>query len=459
MECSGATAPRTLPTVTGQVKNGEAVDETTRKLIEQAERFRSLNESVVPAHLRRHIEEMNRLSEIARPIGALAQFRELADLRASFDPVLELASERARELFVFQKYTDIGRAFEQMTGITSHAGIQRALEGFEKFGRQIVPDDATIRLLQEATAKIHESFRLPEMGEFAKLHDKIAGLSSLNSFGLDVAQIQAAMDSVRSPWVNKLRVLESFEGFTDLSALGKAIRSAPYELPTVERIRHILGDWSELPGGVADDALGREEVYLERGMDTGIIAIPEPAFTESLNATHVVSIELLLPDADTFEFEVEQQLPREGEALFRRAERARSLVARFEEAVRRYLLAVMTQKYGPRWEKERTPENGKMFDRWNEKRERAIKNGEQSYELIYYADFTDYCSIITKGDNWKELFSPVFRDADTIRVSFRRIEPVRVAVMHSRPISKGDLLYLATEITHVLTAIGVLKKL
>lgn len=433
------------------------MDETTRKLIEQAERFCRLQESTVPERLRRQIEEMARLSEMARPSGALAQLAELAALKTSFDPVLEVARERARELAAFQKHAGVSSVAEHMTVLRSHPEIQRALEAMDNIPGQFPP--ATLRLLEEASTKIHENFRLPEMGEFAKLQDRLAGLTVSKTFGIDLAQIQAAMDSVRSPWVDKLRVLESFEGFAGLAALGKAIRSEPYEIPTVERVRRTLGEWRELSGDAEDDPLKREEAYLESGIDTRIITIPEPAFMEALGVTNVVSMELLVPDPDSFQFEAEQrQVSQEEETLFSRADRARSLIARFEDAVRQYLHSVMTKEYGSGWEKSRTPENGKMHDRWTKKRDRAVKNGEQPRELIHYADFTDYCSIITKGDNWKDIFSAIFRDAETVRVSFRRIEPVRVTVMHSRPISKGDLLYLGTEITHVLTAIGVLKR-
>ncbi len=68
----------------------------------------------------------------------------------------------------------------------------------------------------------------------------------------------------------------------------------------------------------------------------------------------------------------------------------------------------------------------------------------------------DYATLITRGDNWKEIFSAVFRDKDDVKVSFKWLEPLRVIPMHSRPVTKAHLLTIGAETTRILAAIGVL---
>jgi hypothetical protein len=76
--------------------------------------------------------------------------------------------------------------------------------------------------------------------------------------------------------------------------------------------------------------------------------------------------------------------------------------------------------------------------------------------LIHYADFTDYIQMIERRDNWTECFRGTFLNPEEIRVSLRRLNAVRLPTMHSRPLSKEDLLLLLVEARRVLKAIGAL---
>jgi hypothetical protein len=63
-----------------------------------------------------------------------------------------------------------------------------------------------------------------------------------------------------------------------------------------------------------------------------------------------------------------------------------------------------------------------------------------------------------RRNNWREIFSKFFSDQADVQVSFRRLEPLRLPAMHSRPVNKTDLFTIGTETSRILTAIGVLKK-
>ena len=74
--------------------------------------------------------------------------------------------------------------------------------------------------------------------------------------------------------------------------------------------------------------------------------------------------------------------------------------------------------------------------------------------LIEYADFSDYRMIIERGDNWRSAFKSVFRRQEDVRESLQRLNPVRIATMHSRIVTLEDELLLIVETSRVLKAIS-----
>ena len=55
--------------------------------------------------------------------------------------------------------------------------------------------------------------------------------------------------------------------------------------------------------------------------------------------------------------------------------------------------------------------------------------------FIFYVDFTDYVKIITRKDNWKQ----VFKNKEAISVKLRELEPIRNAIAHFRELSHREL--------------------
>ena len=124
---------------------------------------------------------------------------------------------------------------------------------------------------------------------------------------------------------------------------------------------------------------------------------------------------------------------------------------RFESQLRKFIHEKMEAKFGTNWIKQRVP--GQIGERWRDKQRRDI--GTLSWPTIAYADFTDYVTIITRNDNWRELFELTFVNKDSVQESFRRLHPMRLATMHARLITEDDELYLYVETKRILTAIGV----
>jgi hypothetical protein len=73
---------------------------------------------------------------------------------------------------------------------------------------------------------------------------------------------------------------------------------------------------------------------------------------------------------------------------------------------------------------------------------------------IAYADFTDYEPIISRKDNWNDVFKLVFNQPESLRESLQRLYPVRLATMHARLITQDDQLLLYIETKRILKAIG-----
>lgn len=85
-----------------------------------------------------------------------------------------------------------------------------------------------------------------------------------------------------------------------------------------------------------------------------------------------------------------------------------------------------------------TPERIKI---WNEKKDIVSKRkiGLPEDRIIYYSDFYDLKTIITK--NW-ETFLPIFLDKKRFEIFFDEVEKYRNSIAHGRPLLKSQLLLL-----------------
>ena len=132
---------------------------------------------------------------------------------------------------------------------------------------------------------------------------------------------------------------------------------------------------------------------------------------------------------------------------------AYALLFWFETQLREFIDEKMTSKYGQSWFKHRTQNN--MYTNWKQKQQKEVNSVEITGEpLIAYADFTDYLDIIARRDNWKEVFSRIFRRKTDIEESLVRVCSIRIQIMHARSINSAEYLTLKAEIARILRAIG-----
>ena len=199
--------------------------------------------------------------------------------------------------------------------------------------------------------------------------------------------------------------------------------------------------WRFLP-----DSNLREKFYVDNGFNTDLVQLPEPAFTEAL---HSVGLTSSLGTA-----EMPEPVIDEEQIILQRVSGVYGLLLRFERKLRTYIDRVMNDNYGKDWEKARCHGNGAIYRGWVVKRDKEILSGVEPSRLIHYADFTEYADLITKDDNWKEVFEQVFKRKENVRESFFRLGPARLCAMHARPVTKMEQILANAEITRLLIAIG-----
>lgn len=333
---------------------------------------------------------------------------------------------------------------------------RRLLEGPMEEARRmglLDPNSDIRRALEtavEANRAYERMFRLPELGETLRLAAQTANANNLAALVFSaqdgIADLQARMAAIQSPWLNTNLLERSSQAFAELQAIGRmASQLDPFDTSLTASLRSSLGDWRDLVTPLSElmiDPRARSGLYLERGFNAALTDFTVPAFEESVEIAGL---------NDTDEDEEASHDTEAEETGLARNRNAFDKLQRFEMAMRRFIHNAMQAAYGDNWIKHQIP--GDMLDRWIEKKEIARKAGELDRHLIEYADFTDYRVIIERKDNWNTVFKPVFGRADDVRESFQRLFPVRIATMHARIITLDDELFLLAETKRILRAI------
>jgi len=426
------------------------------RIAEQTERMSVLSRdisSMIPKipefntaeRLAREMARTNSLLGLAGPHSALEAFRQ-AELATR--PLAAFADRLREERRAFDI---VGEQYREMQALAKArwAGIEVAA-GYAGIHASARAHAAEI---ENMSRQIRDQLRMYE-SPFDSLRIKDA-LSALNataykSFAPALVEIESVAAALKGPWVNKMYPELSASGVTHIAALTAAAHApAPFAVPAVATIREALGDWRELkmPWRLLPDATLRERFYLDHGFDRNLIQLPEPAFSQAL-----VRVGLVRPSPAA---PAEEQPADEEAILEQRMSKAYALFHRFERKLRDFIDTQMSAKCGPDWERHRCHGNGKIYQGWVAKRDADISNGLKPQKLIHYIDFREYADLITKADNWREVFKDTFQREENVREAFARLGPVRVCTMHARAITKTEFTLAAAEITRLLIAIGV----
>ena len=372
--------------------------------------------------------------------SAVAEFRRVEEMRKLMDPC-----------------ADIQKTLMQNSGVVDALKTlkrQDSLAGYAaKFRPELDAAKAILKqttLLQDVRMQAADLFRIPLASEAAEML-KVLQSGTVAAYAKQLTAIDttqaAALASMSSPWMRDLAAQRSASALLELHGLGNALRLVQgFEHGLTVALRADFGDWRDtiaFPEVVFEDPVARTNLYVAQGFNTALTDFPDLAFREGL-------VRARLDDDTDWDIQIPEQDP-EQEADFKRANKCHGHLQRLERGLRKFIDQAMTAQYGADWPKKRLPP--KLLEAWEFKKSRAESDGVVLTMFIDVADFSDYVDIICKKDHWREVFQVRFKRTESVRESFQRLHPIRVATMHSRPVTKADELYTLAETMRLLSAI------
>lgn len=243
-------------------------------------------------------------------------------------------------------------------------------------------------------------------------------------------------------FVSETFALERFK------SLGRLVHSAEAFGETHSKaLRASLGDWR----GTLAVLTSTQSLYVTQGFDRGLTALPDEEFygvvsDAGLNAPSS-DIELFGPVIVGIGDEEVSQEERNAKCYAR--------LYRLETRLRNFILEAMTAKFGKGWIKQLPNDVRENLKEIQHKKKGAGENRA----LIECTDFSHYIKIISKGDLWRDVFSPLFgtRRKEDVQESLNRLKPIRDTAMHSNPVSHEDWLMLYVETGRLLKIISKLQ--
>jgi hypothetical protein len=111
-----------------------------------------------------------------------------------------------------------------------------------------------------------------------------------------------------------------------------------------------------------------------------------------------------------------------------------------EVGLREFIIDTLAKNYGSKWWKQRLPGDILQKFRDGQQMERSIKWLQfVPHHPLYYIDFPDLKKIITRQDNWKDVFQEYFKTTDIVLGIFSEIEPIRNKIAHNRISTQQDV--------------------
>lgn len=329
---------------------------------------------------------------------------------------------------------------------------------YDTFAKHAAAADASIaaQIQQYSKPQVFEPLKLPSAIEVNFGLGQLGAVSAL-ALSLDVdylGRLKAQVNGLSKPWLEATTALASIQAFSELQGIGTALRSLPaFGAVLTDALRIDLGDWRTAPKYdplKILEPLVRTELYVAQGLNRDLSAAGDEAIAAAFNVAGLAVDYLTSPSLE--QFVPSDASPAEAAAR-RRMGMCFDILWKLERELRDYIDRLMTAQYGKNWPKQRLAPA--MLVDWKEKAEKLKAQGRPVERLIEAADFTDYVQIICRSDDFKLLFVAGFRsEAGSVRESFNRLMPLRLATMHARVITKQDLLYLVSESARLFSAIG-----
>jgi len=105
-----------------------------------------------------------------------------------------------------------------------------------------------------------------------------------------------------------------------------------------------------------------------------------------------------------------------------------------EKTLRQFVL-ISLSKLSNKWWKTRVPHDVRVQAEERKTEEEQRLKPTVNLHPIWYIDFYDYVKIITRKDNWNDIFKEIFVNKDEFKVTIMKLVPLRNKIAHMRPLS------------------------
>lgn len=334
--------------------------------------------------------------------------------------------------------SSIQQALRDISGVTSFAGLlghgglnrdtlDELISGTQKWR------EASGSLSLSATLHAQLPDLIPERRRVTAADIASATLSNLGErYARDSARfgrLREEMLGLRRPWVDVGNPSQSVAAYVDARALATIVADGPPESrAVVTAVREELGDYREtdpVNEVIAADPVLRAAFRLEVGYNPDLSSLPPAIIATVFGDLGGGVPRNVQADPDAIESVVHQ--------------RAR----RLELKLRRFIERKMMDAYGPKWSKQRV--KGEVLTRWRQRRQLDMDNGRTPSRLFDYAGFEDYREIIENGQNWEEVFKPIYKVKTSILETLRRLSLIRNPDAHYRVMTIEDFIDLHAE--------------
>jgi len=326
---------------------------------------------------------------------------------------------------------------DRFSGATSKVGrrFNEQMEGISRLIAEATGALPTRAQLAASFPAVVPPLRLPTQQEIAAV-DLAAAAGNARAGRTWLAETATEIAAIETPWVAADQPELAIGGYAALKGLTQLVARTPPAAPRgVQLVRSRIGDYrsEENEDEVNADPMLAAGLRLAHGFDVRLASLPI-ALAGAIFQPFGMIAASPTPDQEQLDEFVAHGMRQ------------------LERKLRAFIDAKMTAAVGPKWIRQRIHQ--KVREKWEEAREADRAAGRPEALLIEYADFGEYRSIITQGDNWRDAFEAVFGRKEAIGELLTRLGAVRNPSAHVRPVSVEDVLTLRVDGRRLYVWIG-----
>lgn len=110
----------------------------------------------------------------------------------------------------------------------------------------------------------------------------------------------------------------------------------------------------------------------------------------------------------------------------------------FLEKTLRQFIEDRLSKITSKWWKQRVPCEIRKKAEDRKKGEEELLFPIVNLHPIWYVDFAHYIEIVTRDDNWREVFKQIFRNKDDFKATLTKLISIRNKIAHMRPLNTRE---------------------